>query len=345
MTALSLLDLVRVTAGHGRRPRAEQRPRSRSSCGGTGATSASGLPSTTTWPASPAPPPSRRDRPRRRRHHDDPRRRRRHHAAQPRALVIAEQFGTLEPLFPGRIDLGLGRAPGTDQRTLRALRRAPEAADTFPQDVLELQAFFAPAAPGPAHPGRAGRRTDVPLWILGSSNFGAHAGGRARPAVRLRLAFRTRLAAAGAARSTAAASSRPSSSTGPTRWSASTSSPPRPTRKQSASPPRSRCPSPTSSAARRGLSQPPIDDIETYWSPHGKGTGRAHAGPLGLRLRHTVRAGIDALVAETGADELMIVSDVYDHAERGCARYELIAEATKTRGWRDDHSQFTGTEC
>src|SRR5215813_13064923 len=62
-------------------------------------------------------------------------------------IVIAEQFGTLARLFPGRIDLGLGRAPGTDEMTLRALRRTPDAADNFPQDVLELQAFLAPAGP------------------------------------------------------------------------------------------------------------------------------------------------------------------------------------------------------
>ena len=65
-------------------------------------------------------------------------------------LVIAEQFGTLEALFPGRIDLGLGRAPGTDQLTLRALRRSPMSSDNFPQDVLELQALFAPAGPNQA---------------------------------------------------------------------------------------------------------------------------------------------------------------------------------------------------
>src|SRR4051794_9423407 len=63
-------------------------------------------------------------------------------------LVIAEQFGTLESLYPGRIDLGLGRAPGTDQRTLRALRRDPANADNFPQDVLELQAYFQPVREG-----------------------------------------------------------------------------------------------------------------------------------------------------------------------------------------------------
>ena len=65
-------------------------------------------------------------------------------------LVIAEQFGTLESLYPGRIDLGVGRAPGTDPRTVRALRRDVSAADTFPQDVLELQALLAPAKPGQA---------------------------------------------------------------------------------------------------------------------------------------------------------------------------------------------------
>src|ERR1700743_1331069 len=87
--------------------------------------------------------------------------------------VIAEQFGTLARLFPGRVDLGLGRAPGTDQLTLRALRRPPEAAEHFPQDVLELQAFLAPAGPPPRIQAVPAAGTNVPLWILGSSNFGA----------------------------------------------------------------------------------------------------------------------------------------------------------------------------
>jgi luciferase family oxidoreductase group 1 len=87
--------------------------------------------------------------------------------------VIAEQFGTLETLFPGRIDLGLGRAPGTDHLTLRALRRDAASAESFPQDVLELQAFLAPAAPGQAIEAVPGSGIQVPLWILGSSPFGA----------------------------------------------------------------------------------------------------------------------------------------------------------------------------
>jgi luciferase family oxidoreductase group 1 len=87
--------------------------------------------------------------------------------------VIAEQFGTLATLFPGRIDLGLGRAPGTDQMTLRALRRDPSNSDRFPQDVLELQAFLGPVQPGQRIEAVPGSDTNVPLWILGSSLFGA----------------------------------------------------------------------------------------------------------------------------------------------------------------------------
>src|SRR5579872_3546431 len=90
-------------------------------------------------------------------------------------LVIAEQFGTLESLYPGRIDLGLGRAPGTDQLTARALRRglAGDAADTFPQDVIELMSYFRPAQPGQQVRAIPGAGLEVPVWILGSSLFGA----------------------------------------------------------------------------------------------------------------------------------------------------------------------------
>src|ERR1700693_391422 len=88
-------------------------------------------------------------------------------------LVIAEQFGTLASLFPGRIDLGVGRAPGSDQMTVRALRRSPLAADSFPQDVAELMAYFRPAVPGQVVQAVPGAGLDVPVWILGSSLFGA----------------------------------------------------------------------------------------------------------------------------------------------------------------------------
>src|SRR5690606_1166602 len=87
--------------------------------------------------------------------------------------IIAEQFGTQTILFPGRSDLGLGPAPGSDQTASRGLRRDPGSADRFPQDVLELQAWLGPVAPGQRIEAVPGSGTEVPLWILGSSLFGA----------------------------------------------------------------------------------------------------------------------------------------------------------------------------
>lgn len=98
-------------------------------------------------------------------------------------LVIAEQFGTLNALFPGRIDLGVGRAPGSDQKTARALRRDPAAADTFPDDVVELMDYFKPPNSGQRIRAVPSAGQDVPVWILGSSLFGA------RLAARLGLPF------------------------------------------------------------------------------------------------------------------------------------------------------------
>jgi luciferase family oxidoreductase group 1 len=92
-------------------------------------------------------------------------------------LVIAEQFGTLAELHPGRIDLGLGRAPGSDQVTQRALRRDPMAADHFPDDVLELQGYLSPSSRIPGVEATPGKGTQIPLYILGSSLFGASLAG------------------------------------------------------------------------------------------------------------------------------------------------------------------------
>ena len=88
-------------------------------------------------------------------------------------LVIAEQFGTLASLYPGRIDLGVGRAPGSDQAAARALRRNLNGPDTFPQDVVELRQYFQPVEPGQAVQAMPGAGLNVPIWILGSSLFGA----------------------------------------------------------------------------------------------------------------------------------------------------------------------------
>ena len=88
-------------------------------------------------------------------------------------LVVAEHYGTLATLYPGRIDLGVGRAPGTDPATARALRRDPSAAETFPQDVVELLRYLGPPAEGQAVRAVPGAGTDVEVWMLGSSTFGA----------------------------------------------------------------------------------------------------------------------------------------------------------------------------
>lgn len=88
-------------------------------------------------------------------------------------LVVAEQFGTLSTLFPNRIDLGLGRAPGTDPATVRALRRGPTAGDDFPRDVVELLGYLGEARPDAVVRAIPGQCTRVPVWILGSSLYGA----------------------------------------------------------------------------------------------------------------------------------------------------------------------------
>ena len=105
-------------------------------------------------------------------------------------LTIAEQFGTLAAMYPGRIDLGLGRAPGSDQNTMYALRRNPGSAEAFPQDVMELQGYLDGHSVVPGVDAVPGKGSRVPLYILGSSLFGATAGRGARPAVRVRVALR-----------------------------------------------------------------------------------------------------------------------------------------------------------
>ena len=239
--------------------------------------------------------------------------------------VIAEQFGTLARLFPGRIDLGLGRAPGTDQLTLRALRRAPEAADTFPQDVLELQAFLAPVVPGQRIQAVPAAGTVVPLWILGSSNFGAMLAAE----LGLPYAFASHFApellipALQLYRDRFKPSEqleRPYAMVGVNIIAAETDEAAKrlaTTQQMSFA---------NIFRGARGLSQPPIDDIETYWSPLEKAQATRMLARSIVGSRDAVRAGIEALVAETAADELIVVSDVYDHAAR-LRSFELIAQA------------------
>lgn len=239
--------------------------------------------------------------------------------------VIAEQFGTLARLFPGRIDLGLGRAPGTDQMTLRALRRSPEAADQFPQDVLELQAYLAPAGPNQRIQAVPAAGTEVPLWILGSSNFGAMLAAE----LGLPYAFASHFApelllqALQIYRMRFKPSeqlSQPYAMIGVNVIAAETDAEARrlaTTQQMSFA---------NIFRGARGLSQPPIDDIETYWSPMEKAQAKQMLARSIVGSAETVRKGLQALIDETGADELMIVSDVYDHKAR-LRSFEMIAEA------------------
>jgi luciferase family oxidoreductase group 1 len=239
--------------------------------------------------------------------------------------VIAEQFGTLARLFPDRIDLGLGRAPGTDQMTLRALRRTNEASENFPQDVLELQAFLAPAGPGQRIQAVPAAGTEVPLWILGSSNFGAMLAAE----FGLPYAFASHFApdmlmqALQIYRTRFKPSeqlAKPHAMVGVNIIAAETDAEAKrlaTTQQMSFT---------NMFRGTRGLSQPPIDDIEAYWSPMEKSQAMQMLGRSIIGSQETVRKGLLSLVAETGADELMIVSDVYDHKAR-LRSYEMIAEA------------------
>jgi luciferase family oxidoreductase group 1 len=243
--------------------------------------------------------------------------------------LIAEQFGTLESLYPGRVDLGLGRAPGTDQLTLRALRRSPESAERFPQDVLELQAFFAPAMEGQRIVATPGAGTQVPLWILGSSEFGAMLAAE----LGLPYAFASHFApdmllpALEIYRSRFKPSeqlARPHAMVACNVIVAESDAEARrlaTTQQMSVV---------NIFRGQRGLSLPPIDDIDTFWSPAEKAQARRWLARSFIGAPQTVRTGLDAFVAETAADELIIVCDVYDHAARRRS-LEWIARAAELR--------------
>jgi luciferase family oxidoreductase group 1 len=238
-------------------------------------------------------------------------------------IVIAEQFGTLESLYPGRIDLGLGRAPGTDQRTLRALRRDPTSADSFPQDVRELQAFLGPVRPGQTVQAVPGAGLNVPIWILGSSLFGAQLAAE----LGLPYAFASHFApdALMLALQTyhnefkpSVQLDRPYAMAGVNVIAAETDAEAQRlfTSAQQA----------FTNAVRGTRRQlpPPIDDIETYWSPFEKVQASAMLACSFVGSPDTVRRGLERFIEQTRADELMVASAIYDHAAR-LRSYEILA--------------------
>jgi luciferase family oxidoreductase group 1 len=238
-------------------------------------------------------------------------------------LVIAEQFGTLESLYPGRIDLGLGRAPGTDSRTAMALRRdLVTAGDRFPDDVIELQSYFAPAQPGRirAVPGAG---LDVPIWLLGSSLFSAQLAAQ----LGLPFAFASHFApdyliAALAAYRRQFRPSRslamPYAMVGVNAVAADSDAEAQrlftSVQQQFAN-------------LRRGTPGPlpaPVDSMDGRWSA-AEQAGVDHAfAYAAVGSRDTVRQRLRDIIEQTHADELMLTAQIFDHTAR-VRSFEIVA--------------------
>jgi luciferase family oxidoreductase group 1 len=238
-------------------------------------------------------------------------------------LVIAEQFGTLAALHPGRIDLGLGRAPGTDRLTVLALRRDATSADSFPQDVLELQRYLADPEPGQAVVATPGAGSHVPLWILGSSLYGAELAGL----LGLPYAFASHFAPAALEQALevyrttfrpSAQLAEPYAMVGANAIVADDADEARRLF--------------TSAQQRfaniqrgtRGRLPPPIDDIDAYWTPPERERASAMLRCSFVGTPVEVRAGLERFAGETGADEIVVAAAIHDHAAR-MRSYELLA--------------------
>jgi luciferase family oxidoreductase group 1 len=239
-------------------------------------------------------------------------------------LVIAEQFGTLEALYPGRIDLGLGRAPGTDQRTARALRRHLAAVeDDFPRDVAELQSYFAAVRPGQAVRAVPGANLNVPIWLLGSSLFSAELAAT----LGLPFAFASHFApdylmqALEIYRSTfrpSEALAAPYAMVGVNVFAADTDA---------------EAGRLFTSLKRQfvnlrrgvpGLLQPPDDALEASLSEIEKaGIERMLACSV-VGSPETVRRGLKSFIDTTQADEIMVTAQIFDHTAR-LRSFEIVA--------------------
>lgn len=256
-------------------------------------------------------------------------------------LVIAEQFGTLESLYPGRIDLGLGRAPGGDQETARALRRYLKAADTFPEDLEELRSYFRPARPGQAVRAVPGEGLGVPIWLLGSSDFSA----RLAAGLGLPFAFASHFAPdyLFAALSIYRENFRPSESlekphvmVGVNAFAADTDAGAH------------RLFSSLQQAflnlvrGRPGPLMPPVESMEGRWSP----AQRAHVERMTrvsvVGSPDSVRQGLEAVIEATGADELMLTGQIHDHEAR-LHSFELLAGVRDGLGRKEPEAAVSST--
>jgi luciferase family oxidoreductase group 1 len=246
-------------------------------------------------------------------------------------LVIAEQFGTLESLFPGRIDLGLGRAPGSDQLTAQALRRNLSSnPDEFPQDVLELMSYLAPAQAGQRVVAYPGVGTQVPIWILGSSLFGA----QVAAALGLPFAFASHFAPAmmmqaleiyRARFQPSQQLDRPYVMLGFNVFAADSDAQARflSTSMQQAFV--------NLRSGRPTQLPPPVEGFDEQLPPPAKAMLAEVLSCTAVGSPQTVRSALAAFIARTKADELMITSQMFDHQAR-LHSYEITAEVRKTLG-------------
>ena len=240
-------------------------------------------------------------------------------------LVIAEQFGTLAALFPGRIELGLGRAPGTDGLTARALRRDSDAgAETFPEDVVELQAYFKPVQPGQRIRAVPGAGLEVPIWLLGSSLYSA----QLAAALGLPFAFASHFApdllqqAVEIYRARFRPSdqlARPCVMLGLNVFAAETDAAARRlfTSVQQAFV--------TLRRGEPGPLPPPVDTMEGRWSPAERAMAEHALTYAMVGSPETVRRGIAEFVDRERPDEIMATAMIFDHAAR-LRSFELLAE-------------------
>ena len=240
-------------------------------------------------------------------------------------LVIAEQFGTLAALFPGRIDLGVGRAPGTDQRTALALRRTLEGdIENFPQDVLELIAYLGDPQPGQAVRAVPGMGSKVPVWILGSSLYGA----QLAAALGLPYAFASHFAPEQLEPALAlyrqqfrpsAQLDKPYAMLGASVFAADSDSEGRRlfTSQQQAFI--------NLRTGRPGQLPPPVDDIAPLIQDPRIGAMLDNALSCAfVGAPGTVKDGLDAFIARHQPDEVMVTANIYDHAAR-LKSYEILS--------------------
>jgi luciferase family oxidoreductase group 1 len=254
-------------------------------------------------------------------------------------LLIAEQFGTLAALHPGRVELGLGRAPGSDQITARAVRRALLGTEeSFPQEVVELMGYFQPAEPGQAVVAVPGAGLEVPIWILGSSLYGAQVAAY----LGLPFAFASHFAPAMMMDAIAIYRHRfrpseqlatPNVMLGVTVVGAESDDEARflfSSLQQSTL---------NNRIGRRGRVPPPVPDFEARLDPYARAILNEAQSCAVVGGPQTVRRGLDDFIRRTSADELMVTANIFDHAKRKRS-FEIVAQVhggmTKTAtGQRD----------